>query len=178
MPLSLSILGLILIAQFNSLRRFSIILLTIPPMMVGVVPGLILTGSSFGFMTILGLIALLGIIVNNAILLIDEINNQLEKSAILKEAIVAAAVSRMRPIILTTCTTIIGLAPLALGGGGMWSSMAFAMMFGLAFATVLTLLLCPSLFYMFFRKTYPESDDAIAEPKIEQSETKSKESEE
>ena len=178
MPLSLSILGLILIAQFNSLRRFSIILLTIPPMMVGVVPGLIITGSSFGFMTILGLIALLGIIVNNAILLIDEINNQLEKSAILKEAIVAAAVSRMRPIILTTCTTIIGLAPLALGGGGMWSSMAFAMMFGLAFATVLTLMLCPSLFYMFFRKTYPESDDAIAEPKIEQSETKSKESEE
>ena len=157
MPLSLSILGMILIAQFNSLRRFAIILLTIPPMMIGVVPGLILTGSSFGFMTILGLIALLGIIVNNAILLIDEINIQLEKNPVLIEAIVTASVSRMRPIILTTCTTIIGLMPLALGGGGMWSSMAFAMMFGLGFATVLTLLLCPSLFFLFFRRTYPEA---------------------
>ena len=159
MPLSLSMLGLILIAQFNSLRRFAIILLTIPPMMIGVVPGLIITGSSFGFMTLLGLIALLGIIVNNAILLIDEINNQLDQTSVLTEAIVTASVSRMRPIILTTCTTIIGLAPLALGGGGMWSSMAYAMMFGLAFATALTLLLCPSLFYMFFRNTYPEAQD-------------------
>ena len=159
MPLSFSLLGLILIAQFNSLRRFAIILLTIPPMMIGVVPGLIVTGSSFGFMTLLGLIALLGIIVNNAILLIDEINNQLEKQSHLTEAIVTAAVSRMRPIILTTCTTIIGLMPLALGGGGMWSSMAYAMMFGLAFATALTLLLCPSLFFLFFRRTYPEIKD-------------------
>ncbi|MCZ6672368.1 MAG: efflux RND transporter permease subunit [Verrucomicrobia bacterium] len=159
MPFSLSLLGLILIAQFNSLRRFLIIILTIPPMMIGVVPGLILTGSSFGFMTILGLIALMGIIVNNAILLIDGINIQLKNNPVLIEAIVAAAVSRMRPIILTTCTTIIGLLPLAISGGGMWSSMAYAMMFGLAFATALTLLLCPSLFYLFFRKTYSEKQD-------------------
>lgn len=154
MPLSFAMLSLILIGQFNSLRRFSIILLTLPPMMIGVVPGLILTGSSFGFMTMLGLIALLGIIVNNAILLIDEINIKLAENPDLLEAIVAACVSRLRPIILTTCTTIIGLLPLALGGGGMWSSMAWAMIFGLGFATVLTLLLCPTLFFLFFRRTY------------------------
>lgn len=178
MPLSFSILGLILIAQFNSLRRFAIILFTIPPMMIGVVPGLIITGSSFGFMTLLGLIALLGIIVNNAILLIDEINNQLQKVDVLTEAIVAAAVSRMRPIILTTCTTIIGLAPLAISGGGMWSSMAYAMMFGLAFATALTLLLCPSLFYLFFRRSYPENNDIETSKETIEASTESEESSE
>ncbi len=163
MPISLSILALILIAQFNSLRRFTIICLTLPPMLIGVTPGLLLTGSSFGFMTLLGLIALLGIIVNNAILLIDEINLQLKDEPILVEAIVKAAKSRLRPIILTTCTTIIGLMPLGISGGGMWSSMAYAMMFGLAFATALTLLLCPSLFYLFFRRTYPQQAERAEE---------------
>ncbi|MCH6257465.1 efflux RND transporter permease subunit [Puniceicoccaceae bacterium K14] len=160
MPLSLSILALILIAQFNSLRRFAIICLTLPPMLIGVVPGLLLTGSSFGFMTLLGLIALLGIIVNNAILLIDEIDLQLKEIDSLKEAIITSCKSRLRPIVLTTCTTIVGLLTLAISGGGMWSSMAWAMIFGLAFATALTLLLCPSLFYLFFRRTYPEKEES------------------
>ena len=160
MPLSLSILAFILISQFNSLRRFAIIVLTIPPMMIGVVPGLLATGSSFGFMTLLGLIALLGIIVNNAILLIDETDAQLAEGLPLLEATVEAAKSRLRPILMTTITTIIGLLPLALGGGGMWSSMAYAMMFGLGFATLLTLLLCPVLFVLFFSRDYADRRDA------------------
>ena len=157
MPIAMAMLSLILIVQFNSLRRFAIIMLTIPPMMIGVVPGLLLTGSTFGFMTLLGMIALLGIIVNNAILLIDEIDVKIEESLPLTEAIVVACRARLRPILLTTCTTVIGLLPLAISGGGMWSSMAYAMMFGLSFAAALTLLLCPSLFYLLFRKTYPEN---------------------
>ena len=151
MPIAMSMLALVLIAQFNSLRRFAIILLTIPPMMCGVVPGLLLTGSSFGFMTLLGLLALMGIIVNNAILLLDETNIQLSSGKILDEAIVTAAKGRLRPILMTTVTTIIGLVPLAVSGGGMWSSMAYAMMFGLGFATLLTLVLCPVLFFLFFK---------------------------
>ncbi len=154
MPISLTMLALILISQFNSLRRFFIILLTIPPMLIGVVPGLLLTGSSFGFMTLLGMIALLGIIVNNAILLIDETDAQLKTDKSLEDAIVDAAKSRLRPIIMTTITTIIGLMPLALSGGGMWSSMAYAMMFGLGFATLLTLALCPVLFFLFFKRDF------------------------
>lgn len=152
-PIPIAILSLILIAQFNSLRSFGIIMLTIPPMLIGVVPGLILTGSSFGFMTLLGLIALMGIVVNNAILLIDEIRSRLKEDATeFKEVIVESAKSRFTPIIMTTTTTVFGLLPLALSGGGMWSSMAYAMMFGLAFATVLTLLLCPTLYFLFFKK--------------------------
>lgn len=150
MPVPMACLALILIAQFNSIRRFSIIIITLPPMLIGVVPGLLITGSSFGFMTLLGMIALLGIIVNNAILLIDETNIQLASNQDLTEAIVKAAKSRIRPILMTTATTIIGLLPLAISGGGMWSSMAWAMIFGLAFATLLTLLLCPALFKLFF----------------------------
>jgi multidrug efflux pump subunit AcrB len=160
LPISMSILALILISQFNSIRRFAIIALTIPPMLIGVVPGLLITGSSFGFMTLLGLIALMGIIVNNAILLIDETDSQLVAGLPLTDAVVEAAKSRLRPIVMTTITTIIGLMPLALGGGGMWSSMAYAMMFGLGFATLLTLLLCPSLFYLFFRRPEKITSDA------------------
>ncbi|MEM7699042.1 MAG: efflux RND transporter permease subunit [Verrucomicrobiota bacterium] len=160
MPIPMAILALILIAQFNSLRRFAIIVITLPPMLIGVVPGLILTGSTFGFMTMLGMIALLGIIVNNAILLIDETNLQLASGKGLTDATVDAARSRLRPILMTTATTIIGLMPLAITGGGMWTSMAWAMIFGLAFATVLTLLLCPALFFLFFRRTYSEEGAA------------------
>ena len=86
--------------------------------------------------------------------MIDEILLKLDQESVLIEAIVAACRSRLRPIVLTTCTTIIGLFPLALGGGGMWRSMAYAMIFGLGFATALTLLLCPVLFYLFYRKTH------------------------
>lgn len=154
-PIPIAILCLILIAQFNSLRAFIIIMMTIPPMLIGVVPGLIVTGSSFGFMTLLGLIALMGIVVNNAILLIDETRNQLAAGdKDFTQSIVDSAKSRFRPIIMTTATTVFGLLPLAIAGGGMWSSMAFAMMFGLAFATVLTLLLCPTLFFLFHRRKY------------------------
>lgn len=152
LPLSMSMLALILISQFNSLRRFAVIALTVPPMLIGVVPGLLLTGSSFGFMTMLGLIALLGIVVNNAILIIDETDIELASGKPVIEALVSAGRSRLRPIIMTTITTIIGLLPLAIAGGGMWSSMAYAMIFGLAVATALTLVLCPVLFSRFFRE--------------------------
>lgn len=152
MPYSLGILSVILMLQFNSFRRFFIIILTIPPMMIGIAIGLLSTGSSFGFMTLLGIIALMGIIVNNAILLIDETDTKLKEGLSVKEGVVAAAKSRLRPILITTLTTIIGLLPLGLAGGGMWSSMAYAMMFGLGFATVLTLVLCPVLYTLFFRK--------------------------
>lgn len=166
-PIPIAFLCLILIAQFNSLRAFAIIMMTIPPMLIGVVPGLLLTGSSFGFMTLLGLIALMGIVVNNAILLIDETRNQLaEGGKDFVQVIVDSAKSRFRPIIMTTATTVFGLLPLAIAGGGMWSSMAYAMMFGLAFATVLTLLLCPTLFYLFHRRSYELPDTLEPEPSI------------
>jgi multidrug efflux pump subunit AcrB len=166
-PIPIAVLCIILIAQFNSIRAFLIIMLTIPPMLIGVAPGLIVTGSSFGFMTLLGLIALMGIVVNNAILLIDETRMQAASGnhPNLMTAIVESAKSRLRPIIMTTATTVLGLLPLALGGGKMWSSMAYTMMFGLAFATFLTLLLCPTLYYIFYHKQ--EKREKAPEPEAE-----------
>lgn len=127
-------------------------MLTIPPMMIGVTAGLLITGSTFGFMTMLGIIALMGIIVNNAILIIDETDTQISGGLDVIDGIIEASKSRLRPILMTTVTTIIGLLPLAISGGDMWNSMAYAMMFGLGFATVLTLVLCPVLYSLLLHK--------------------------
>lgn len=136
-----------------------IIILTIPPMIIGITPGLLITGSSFGFMAMLGVISLMGIVVNNAIMMIDKIEIERHTGKPLHEALVTAAAHRLRPIAMTTCTTIIGLVPLALQGGAFWSPMANTLIFGLAFATVLTLLLCPVLYSLFFEGQFGELVD-------------------
>ena len=146
---------ILLVAQFNSVRRPLIIMLTIPLALVGVVIGLLVTKSFFGFMTLLGLISLAGIVINNAIVLIDriaiEINENGREPA---HAIIEAAQRRLRPILLTTVTTVGGLLPLWFGGGPMWESMAIAIIFGLIFATLLTLGVVPVLYALLFRVSF------------------------
>jgi multidrug efflux pump subunit AcrB len=152
MPIGFMIIALLLVAQFNSFRRPLIILLTIPLALVGVVSGLLITGSYFGFMTLLGVFALAGIVINNAIVLIDRIRIEIDANGLAPAAaIVEAAQQRLRPILLTTATTIGGLIPLWLGGGPMWEPMAISIIFGLGFATVLTLGIVPVLYAIFFR---------------------------
>ena len=143
---------ILLVAQFNSFRRPLIILLTIPLALVGVVIGLLICGSYFGFMTLLGLISLAGIVINNAIVLIDRIAIEIhEKGHEPPRAVIEAAQRRLRPILLTTVTTVGGLLPLWLAGGPMWESMAIAIIFGLVFATLLTLGVVPVLYTLLFR---------------------------
>ncbi|WP_319468559.1 efflux RND transporter permease subunit [uncultured Pseudodesulfovibrio sp.] len=156
MPLAMGLLVLVLIFQFNSVRRPLIILLTLPPMMIGITSGMLATQSPFGFMPMLGMISLLGIIVNNAIMLIDRIEIQRGRGMNLADAIVLSSMERARPIIMTACTTIIGMVPLSLQGGEMWRPMANCIMSGLTFATVLTLVLCPVLYSMFFRQKFTD----------------------
>jgi multidrug efflux pump subunit AcrB len=151
-PLAIGIIVLLLIGQFNSLRRGGIVMLTIPLGLIGVVAGLLLLRSYFGFMTLLGIVSLSGILINNAIVLIDRIDIERNQNGHEPaRAIVEAAQRRLRPILMTTTTTILGLVPLYLGGGPMWEPMAIAIMFGLAFATVLTLGVVPVLYSLFFR---------------------------
>ncbi|WP_031482143.1 efflux RND transporter permease subunit [Maridesulfovibrio frigidus] len=154
MPLAMGLLIMVLIFQFNSFRRPLIILLTLPPMMCGITPGMLLTNSPFGFMPMLGMISLLGIIVNNAIMLIDRIEIQRGKGMDLADSIVLASLERARPIIMTATTTVIGMVPLSLQGGEMWRPMANCIMSGLMFATVITLILCPVLYSVFFRQSF------------------------
>ena len=155
LPIAGLIIVLLLVGQFNSFRRTTIILATIPLGLIGVVVGLLVGRSYFGFMTFLGVISLAGIVINNAIVLLDRIRIEIEENGLEPQrAIVEAAQRRLRPILLTTVTTIGGLTPLLLGGGGMWETMALAIMFGLLFATALTLGLVPVLYSLLFRVKY------------------------
>ena len=152
LPVAGLIILLLLIGQFNSIRRTGIILLTVPLGLIGVAAGLILARSYFGFMTLLGIIALAGIIINNAIVLIDRIRIEIEENNLdPPRAVIEAAQGRFRPILLTTATTVAGLLPLWFGGGPMWEPMAIAIIFGLLGATVLTLGVVPILYSLMFR---------------------------
>jgi multidrug efflux pump subunit AcrB len=132
-----------------------IILVTIPLAMIGVLVGLSLLRGQMGFMTFLGVISLAGIVINNAIVLLDRIRIEIdEEGQEPARAVVEAAQKRLRPILLTTVTTVGGLAPLWLGGGPLWESMAIAIMFGLIFSTMLTLGVVPVLYSLFFRVRY------------------------
>jgi multidrug efflux pump subunit AcrB len=151
-PIGAAIVLILLLTQFNSVRRPLIILMTIPLSIVGIVVGLLICDSYFGFMTLLGLISLAGIVINNAIVLIDTIDSEIHQNNLKPaQAIIESAQRRLRPILLTTITTVGGLLPLWLGGGPMWESMAIAIIFGLLFATLLTLGVVPILYSLFFR---------------------------
>ncbi len=140
---------LVLIVQYNQFLKPLIILLTIPLALIGVLIGLLVTGWPMGFMANLGLLALAGIVINNAIVLIDFIENRVAAGTPLRTAVVEAGRIRMRPIVLTTVTTIGGLLPLSLFGGPLWAPMTNGMIFGLIFATLLTLIVVPVLYVTF-----------------------------
>jgi multidrug efflux pump subunit AcrB len=145
------------VGQFNSIRRPLIIMATIPLAMIGVTVGLLVLDSYFGFMTLLGIISLAGIVINNAIVLIDRIKIEIEENGLEPHrAVVEAAQRRMRPILLTTATTVGGLIPLYLGGGPMWEPMAIAIIFGLVFSTMLTLGIVPILYSLLFRVRFKD----------------------
>mgnify|MGYP000002585718 CR=1 FL=1 len=151
MPIAIFIIVILLIGQFNSIRKSVIVLTTIPLGFVGVVAALLLGQSFFGFMTLLGVISLAGIVINNAIVLLERIKMELdEDSSNPIQAIIYAAQQRMRPILLTTATTVLGLVPLYLGGGEMWEPMALTIMGGLLFSTLLTLGVVPVLYALLF----------------------------
>lgn len=155
LPIAGFIILILLVGQFNSIRKTAIILITIPLGLVGVVLGLLGAGSYFGFMTLLGVISLAGIVINNAIVLLDRIQIEIkELGKTPQEAIIDAAQQRFRPILLTTATTVLGLLPLWLGGGLMWEPMAIAIIFGLLFATVLTLVFVPVMYRVLFKVSY------------------------
>ncbi len=151
LPLAGMVIVLLLVWQFNSIRRPLIILLTIPLGMIGVTTGLILANTIFGFFTILGIVSLSGIIINNAIVLLDRIKIEIEENGLNStNAIFEACQQRLRPILPTTATTLGGMLPLWLSHDPMFETMAVAIIFGLLFATVLTLIFVPVLYSILF----------------------------
>ncbi len=149
LPLTALLMVLIVIILFNSIRKPLIIFLTVPLAVIGVTAGLLLTHNPFGFMAMLGMLSLSGMLIKNAVVLIDEINSQLASGKRPYDAVVDSGVSRLRPVSMAALTTILGMAPLV--PDAFFSAMAVAIMFGLAFATVLTLIVVPVLYTIFFR---------------------------
>ena len=149
--LAVLIIFTILASQFKSYVQPLIVMMTIPFAFIGVIFGLLVTGLSFSLNTMISVVALAGVVVNNAIIMIDFINQEREKGADRWHAIVNSGSARLRPIILTTATTVAGMLPLVFSGdpsAQVWRPMAVSFTFGLLFATLLTLFVIPVIYSM------------------------------
>ena len=150
LPIGAALLLFFLFLEFDSVRRVGIVLVTVPLAAAGVIPGLALTGQPFGFMSMLGVIALVGIVVNNAIVLLNVVEQERANGAPVEDALQAAIQRRLRPILLTTATTVSGMLPLALSSSSLWPPLAWAMISGLIASTGLTLIAVPALYRVLF----------------------------
>ncbi|GAA5133928.1 efflux RND transporter permease subunit [Thalassotalea piscium] len=155
MPMVLGFILILLVAQFNSFRKAAVITLTIPLSFIGAVIGLLVMQAPFGFMVTLGLYSLAGIIINNAIVLIDRIKIELDSGKSEYQALVDACLTRLRPIAMTTITTVMGLLPLILGKDPLFYGMANVIAFGLGIGTILTLAVVPVLYCSFYKVKAP-----------------------
>lgn len=163
LPIGVLLLLVFLLWQFNSFRLMGIVLVTVPLAVVGVVPGLLLAGQPFGFTAMLGIVALVGIVVNNAIVLIDVAEQMRAAGESAAAAIASAVKRRTRPILLTTTTTVVGLAPLTMTDSTLWPPMAWAIISGLVSSTALTLLVIPVL-YRLLMNSEPSDPDSHPNP--------------
>jgi len=156
MLIAFIVILILLSAQFRSIIQPFIIACTIPLAFVGVIIGLMITRVPFGLMAFFGLVALTGVVVNDAIVLISHINDLRRGGMLYNEAIIQGGKNRLRPIILTTVTTISGMIPLTLdfaGGAEYWRPLAISIIFGLGMATILTLVVVPVLYSLMVRNT-------------------------
>ena len=153
MPIVLGLILILLVAQFNSFRQAAVITLTIPLSFIGAVLGLFIMQAPFGFMVTLGLYSLAGIIINNAIVLIDRIKIETASGKSDYQAVVDACLTRLRPIAMTTITTVMGLLPLIIGKDPLFYGMANVIAFGLGIGTILTLAVVPALYCGFYKIT-------------------------
>jgi multidrug efflux pump subunit AcrB len=157
-PVFLLVMILVTIVLFNSLRQPLIIWLCVPLAVIGVTWGLLLTRQPFGFMALLGFLSLSGMLIKNAIVLIDEINLQTSEGKAPLAAIVDSGVSRLRPVAMAASTTALGMLPLLLDA--FFVSMAVTIIAGLLFATLLTMVVVPVLYAVLYRVPTAEVTDA------------------
>lgn len=155
LPMFIVIMVLVTISLFNSLKQPLIIWLTVPLAMIGVSVGLLSTLQPFGFMALLGFLSLMGMLIKNAIVLIDQINLELAEGKALLPAIIDSGASRLRPVAMAASTTALGMIPLLFDA--FFVSMAVTIIAGLMFATMLTMIVVPVLFAVFYHAPADES---------------------
>ncbi len=149
-PTIIAIVGiyLILVLEFGDIRQPLIIMGTIPLSFIGILWGLKLLNYPIGFMALLGAISLMGVVVNNGIVLLDYINTLIKEYENPVEAIAQACKTRLRPIMIGMITTVISLIPLALTGGLLWAPLATSIVYGMLLSSVLTMFVIPSAYYV------------------------------
>ena len=168
MPLMALVMITALMLQLQSFSRVALVLLTAPLGLIGVVMALLISGRPFGFVALLGVIALAGIIMRNSVILVDQIDQDIAAGQQRWEAIVGATIRRARPILLTASAAILAMIPLV--GSVFWGPMAIAIMGGLAVATVLTLFFVPALYAVWFGVREGAADHLLAKADTETAE--------
>lgn len=143
----------IIVALSNAYRPPLIMILVIPFVMIGITPGLLMTGAGFGFIALLGIMSLAGMMIKNSVVLLDQININITEGMPPYKATIEAAVERLSPVLNAAATTVLGMIPLL--SDVFWVAMAVTIMFGLAFGTLLTMLLVPVLYTLFYRLRAP-----------------------
>jgi multidrug efflux pump subunit AcrB len=157
-PMGLLAMVLVVVILFNGLRQPLVIWLVVPLALIGVVLGLVVTGTPMEFMAILGLLSLSGLLIKNAIVLVDQMDIEIADGKARFDAVVDSAASRVRPVMMGALTTVLGVIPLF--GDAFFKSMAVVLVFGLTFATVLTLIVVPALYVVIFKIKNSESEVA------------------
>ncbi|MCH8083123.1 MAG: efflux RND transporter permease subunit [Myxococcales bacterium] len=160
LPIFIMLMVLVTITLFNSLKEPLIIWLCVPLALIGVTGGLLLTAQPFGFMALLGFLSLMGMLIKNAVVLIDEIRLQRSETPSLLTAILNAGTSRLRPVAMAASTTALGMIPLLFDA--FFVAMAVTIIFGLMFATVLTMILVPVLYAIFYGASDEPDESAPA----------------
>jgi multidrug efflux pump subunit AcrB/outer membrane protein TolC len=146
LAVSLMLIFLILLLQFRSVRLPLVVMVSIPLSVVGAVLGLVITGNPFSFTAFLGLIGLMGLVVRNAIILVDYMNEQIAKGVGVEQAAIDAGRRRLRPIFLTTMAAAAGVLPMIISGSSMWAPLASVLAMGLITSMVFTVLVVPVLY--------------------------------
>lgn len=154
LPITFIIMMLIVLFLFNSIKQTLIILLCLPLALIGVTLGLLGSGAPFSFFALLGILSLIGMMIKNGIVLIQEVDDQIETGKDPYDAVVDSGISRFRPVLMAAMTTVLGMIPLL--WDVMFNSMAITIMCGLTFATALTLLFVPVLYCIFFKIPCPQ----------------------
>ena len=145
----------IIVALFNSFRPPIIIFAVIPFAAIGITLGFLVTRVPFGFMALLGAMSLAGMMIKNSVVLLDQVNENLTGGMQPYDAVVEAAVSRLRPVLNAAATTVLGIAPLLTDI--FWVAMAITIMFGLAFGTILTMVVVPVLYALLYKIPSPDA---------------------
>ena len=158
-PLMLFLMLLFLMAQLHSFSRLALVLSIVPMGLIGIVAALLIAGRPLGFVAILGILALMGMIARNAVILIEQIETERAEGRHTWDAVVQGTLSRFRPIMLTAISTVLGFIPIA--PTVFWGPMAFAIMGGLFVATLLTLIVLPALYVAWFSVKEPDQELAV-----------------